>query len=147
MIQMQSKKGKASRTFARLAPFHDRQVNVSIRTHAGDMGFHYESEKKSIDIFHITVNMCAIDLPVIDEMNNEEILEAAKKHIAQTNRPWLMWRAGLRLKPRIHPWDEQELAQPTSVLRELTTSRMVQPLPASESAAARHVFLFALERN
>lgn len=72
------------------------------------------------------------------------------------------WFAGLRMNPRIHQWDEQELLFPTHrwidveadspdeanvALEELIDLGLVQRHSGMESKNAIHVFAYALYQN
>src|SRR5437016_4534983 len=94
------------------------------------------------------------------EDENGKPIRTVRHHIAHSNDLRLAWFAGLRPKPRIHPWNEQELCFPTSrwldiqadtpvqaatALRELVESKLVHPIAGGPPAGAEpcHLFLFA----
>lgn len=104
----------------------------------------------------------AIELPVILKMKSKDIVRTAREPIVKANARSLTWCAGSRVKPPIHPWEQQELPDPTShwidvqadkplkayvVPGGLSASLPVRLLAVKGPAGGRHVFLFAPQPN
>lgn len=103
---------RADRVFARSALFtHRWTVNISIRAIVGECTVdNHRGIFFTIDKSRAAHNVFVIECPSIDieTMNEADKISAIETHRSRCSGS-LRWFAGVRIAPRIHPWDEQEL--------------------------------------
>jgi hypothetical protein len=153
----------ADRACARSA-IHSKHFKISIRAEFGEHEqFHQKSFRKAIDNLGIRFTLALEMLAVRhNKMRSDEIVRQLTRHICSHASKTNCWFVGIRLRPRIHPWDEMELPYPTCALvdfhaaspreakiaiRELLGLGIAREHEGETSPHADHVFAYALQRN
>ena len=153
---------KADQAFTRPATYSEH-FNVSIRAVFGECNpFEHKSSKTTIDIVINSGFRIAIDMLAIVKMRTDEIIQQLARHIHANAERTTHWSAGIRARPRLHPYDEAELPMPTSCwidpladspedapvavrcLLELVAERLHE---GNSSPNGHHVFVYALNPN
>ncbi len=137
------RKGRADRASARSAVSqHSWPVNISIRATIGDCSVLKQgSSDSAIDNSVNRDILYAIDWPAIISMSEIEIVAQIESHRKKCAGD-LEWFAGVRVAPRIHPWDEQELPFSTSAWIDLLSDT-----PEEAQRVARSLFALGWGRS
>ena len=153
---------KADRASTRPA-IHSKHLNISIRAIFGEPNrSEHKSSKKAIDNFIGSWNISAIDMLAIDKLSTGEIIQKTVRHIHSNAMRATDWFVGIRTMPRLHPYDDGELAMSTTcwidlqaespegarfALRRLHELAKAKLHEGDLSPNGHHVFAYALNRN
>jgi hypothetical protein len=153
------------RAFARPAGFfhsYRRPFNISIRAKFGESTLAKQSVLNfTIDKWPLASNIYAIEWSSVNNnlMNETGIMDAIETH--RRNCPaFLEWFAGVRITPRAHPRDGQELRFPTRAWVDIQAGTTEEAQRIAEklfelgygispihtnSASAKHIFAYAIK--
>lgn len=142
---------------------HSKHLKISIRAESGDHSeFHQKLFQKSIDNLGDRTSVALEMLSVCKMFKSDEIVQWLTRHIRSNTPKADCWFVGIRLRPRIHPWDDMELPHPTCAwmdfhavsprdarvaVRQLLELGIAQEHQGETSPHADHVFAYALQRN
>ena len=162
VIKQSTFNAKAYRAFARSA-IHSEHLNISIRAVFGERDpSHHKLGKMRLTTWTVWQLYIAIDMLAIETMQTDEMVQLVTRHIRSNAPSATRWFVGIRVKPRLHPWDQGEFSFPTShwldlwadspiearaAVQRLLRLGLAKPHEGESSPNADHVFAYALNQN
>ncbi len=154
----------ADQAFAQSAAgSYSQHFNISIRAICGERNKSKQiSLKIAIDKSCVSVFVYAIDMLTVVCMKCDAIIERINLHICSRSLLATQWFAGVRVRPRLHPWDEQELPFQTKAWLDVSAdsgeqaqgvARILFAMGCEESPlhsispTAKHVFVYSLSKE